>query len=474
MEVLFTASGSSASSLKGPWSSVLYVDQVYGNDVTAQRGNDNRPFATIQAAINAMLTSDTVWIAPQAFTLTAALTVPATVVTGSIRGMPAPSSGLSVSTSLRRFGANVFDFGANLGISNFLLHGLNINGNIVADGSAYAAGTYFTNGLLIDSCTYGTGLTVIAKYVKNYEMRNCSGPQAAAGFTHTTCGTVKYTGCLFGGFSSGTNVVATFDGTDPLAPPGATPGEFFIVDRTSFGTDAGSTGVTVGGQTRLIVDQTSTISGLRASAAVPLSVIGAKVPSVVCTGYINSGNSGVIDFASAGQELPDTATALVFDFRGARLYGEKYSGVSGSVAGPTTVKFKVGGAAANFQTVKFDSSTALPGVTFSADVKIHLTMRGADAPQPIYQTPGADGDIVPPMLTGTVNIAAGGTVAKVWAADLGYTGLVRTGAAPDTAFVTSIAPLADAVIPTKAVTGLTFTSVAAGGNTAANWQAIWK
>jgi hypothetical protein len=222
--------------------------------------------------------------------------------------------------------------------------------------------------------------------------------------------------------------------------------------------------MTMAAQAQIFVDQTSTIGGLKGSS---LSVSGATVPAVVCDGYIAAANSGVIDFASAGAELPDTATALTFNFKGTRFYAN--NGTTNN--GPSTAEFKVGGAAGNFQTVVLDAIVATPICTFTADAKIHLTMRGAVVPQAVYTTPGADGDIIPPPLSGVIDISAGGALAKTWA-QLGYAGLIRTGIAPVTCLVTSAVQVADAVVPVagKIVTGFTITSTGVAGNVA-NWEA---
>jgi len=144
-------------------------------------------------------------------------------------------------------------------------------------------------------------------------------------------------------------------------------------------------------------------------------------------------------------------------------------------ASTPTFRAKVGGVGpANFQTVRLDAVVSVPGITVTADAKIRITARGADFPQAVYTTPGADGDIIPPYLEGTVDLAAGGTVAHTWAGDLGYVGLVRTGVAPDVALLTSIAQGADAVVSVKAATGFTTIANAVGGNTAANWRVDWK
>jgi len=120
-----TASDVGASA-PGPWTSVLYVDQVRGNNTTAQRGNENLPFATIQAALNAMQTDDTVMLAPQLFTITATLTVPATVVRGAVWGVGATGDFSNPSTSgpltkLFSSTTDIWNFGANVGLTQWVM-----------------------------------------------------------------------------------------------------------------------------------------------------------------------------------------------------------------------------------------------------------------------------------------------------------------------------------------------------------------
>lgn len=462
----------SASSGLGPWSNELYVDNVRGNDVTGQRGNMNLPFATIQAALNAMLTDDVIYVAEQVFVLSAPLTVPASVIKGTVYGSMQgignagnPSAVATGRAVLSPIGAGVltsyWNLGANLGLNawniGFFYMGFSPGhsfsptvADILADGSAYAAGTFLTNGLTLDHAKFfdAAPAAVSLKYVGTFDFETCD---MAFPISIVSCGNGRTRR------TNGTTINITNDASDSLDPGN---GGISLRWNSNF-----SGLVTMTAQAQVRVDQTSSVGGFKGSA---LSVNGARVPALQCSGYIGNQNTAVLDFASAGAELPDTATVLAWNLAGARLYQASNTDVA---VGPTTVQFKVGGAAGNFQTVKLDSSTALPGVTFTADAKIHLTMRGAVAPQAVYATPGADGDIIPPAINGTIDISAGGAVAKTWA-QLGYTPLVRTGVAPTTCLVSSGAALADAFVPNagKAVTGFTITSIAAAGNVA-NWEA---
>jgi len=459
------------SSGQGPWNSVLYVDNVRGSDATGQRGNANRPFATIQAAINAMSQFDTVELAPQAFPITATLTVPASVINGACVGATGFAntlvsfSGAIGATQISSTTVALWNLGANLGLSSWTIANMDLfasAGNVVnADGSSYAQNTYVSGGIHLINCILSSGVGGIStKYARIFEMRG--GSIAGATISHVSGQTVTYQSVYGRGSSGSPSFLASYDGTDPLAT--TTAQTVSIVQGSVIGGVGSSSFITLSGQCSLVVDQTSMIGGLKGSG---LAVSGAKVPSVLCDGYIANANTGVVDFASAGSELPDTATALTFNLKGTRFYANNGANSNG----PTTIKFKVGGAAGNFQTVVMDSTTTVPGCTITADAKIHLTGRGASWPQSTPTTPGADGDIIPPMLTGTIDLSGGGG-AKTWV-QLGYAGLIRTGAAPDTAFAEENAQGGDIAITTKATTGLTF-AVTGAAQTAANWLAIWK
>jgi len=458
---------------RGPWSSVLYVDIVRGNDTTGTRGNENLPFATIQAALNAMLTFDVVELAPQIFQITTPLLIPASVVDCTIVGsMPtgytpfASFSGSVGGTLILSLAGDVFDLGTNLGLASFSAGNFamfSVAAAISANGSAYAKDAFLASGLTLSNCNI-VGGTITTKYVGSFFAVGCTITGSA--ISHTSGGAVMYRNCYGTGLANSPSLLAAYDATDALAT--TTKQTVALTQGTIIGGVGAPAFVTLSGQCSLVVDQSSMIGGLKGSS---LSVNGAKAPSILCSGYIGAANTGVVDFSSAGAELPDTATVLTWNFKGTRLYGN--NGTNNN--GPSIVRFKVGGAAGSFQTVVLDASVATPLVTFTADAKIHLTMRGADVPQPVYTTPGADGDIVPPMLTGTIDISAGGAVAKTWV-QLGYAGLIRTGAAPDTAFITSSGATADAFIGPagKTTTGLTISSTISAGNTAANWMAVWK
>lgn len=377
----------------GPWSSVLYVDNVRGNDATGTRGDDNLPFATIQAALNAMHQFDTVELAPQLFSLTVTLTVPATVVNGTCVGAPtsyAPFlsfSGSTGGTAISSFTVALWTFGANLGLSGFVLANMALFSTstvISADGSAYAKDAFFANGLYVVGCNIALG-QINTKYAGTYRAIRCV--VVGSAITHVNGRVADYWDC----YCPNPSLLASYDATDPLAATNAQT--LSILDGSVVGGADNNACVTLTGQCHLVIDQTATIGGLKGAS---LSVSGAKAPSILCSGFVMGSNSSVLDFASAGAELPDTATVLTWNFKGTRFYGNNGLNTNG----PTAIRFKVVGATpTNFQTVVLDSSMTTPGCTLTADTKIHLTGRGALWPTSTLTTPGTDGDIVPPPFT---------------------------------------------------------------------------
>ena len=464
------------SSGQGPWSSVLYVDQVRGSDTTGQRGNANRPFATIQAAINAAQVNDAVECAQQSFLLTAPLTRPAALTSFSILGTktgqtPNVAGGSGTVLQQTTAGQAVIDLSTNLGLNKCAIYNLTLrtaasgDNAILADGSVagYAPNAYLTGGLIVRDAFVAQGQWTL----KN--VFNCRLEKVEFYFslllTFNTCAIIVMESVL----APFVAVALTFDADSVGAP--TTQSGLSVGACSKVGGGAVAAFCTMSKQAMLIVDETSQIGGIKGNGLAPNA--GATMfPKLVCGGAVGGGNSGVIDFASAGAELPDTATVLTWNLMGARLWCGPWGNFT-TQSSIVTSKFKVAGAAANFQTVKLDLTAAFPGCTFTADAAIHMTARGSDFPQAVYTTPGATGDIIPPILTGTISLAAGGTVVQTWVG-LGYAGLVRVGAAPDYAAINSIVQGADAVISAVSTTGFTTIATAQAGNTGARWKAQWK
>jgi len=445
----------------GPWATVLYVDPTRGNDATGTRGDGNRPFATPQAAVNQMQTGDQVEVMAVRITLAAPITIPATVVSGSIvseaRNMASNGfvNGQGPQTLLRNPAGSVFDFGANLGLSTFVIAGCSINGvgatSVVADFSAYTLGQ---NPVLdFVDCQIGGGAGVSSKYALGINFYKCTS------ILDSTFQGVSFLTFFDTYTSTAANFTYIYDVSDPKTPISPTASL-----NCGWGTVLGT--VTLSAQASLLVDSTSSVWGVKGSA---LTVSGTTRTTIGVAGNVGPGN---IDFASAGRELPDTTNVMTIQFRPGQGAGQVniLSPASG-VAAMTAAAFKVGGAAANSQNVTLEMAST--SAAFTANQGVNLSLGGALLPGASFSTPDASGTIQPTRLSGTVNLAAGGAVAQTWSGTLGITGLVRTTSAPKQVLITSIAQGADAVVTTKATTGFTTTATAQAGNTAASWEAIW-
>ena len=461
MEVVFTANGSLVANLKGPWSSILYVDNVRGNDATAVRGNDNLPFQTIQAALNAAVTGDTVWLASQHFTVAASLTIPSTITYLCIRGSttnPSNSgnSATQPSTTIGPGTLNVFDLtsaSASLRLNLFYVQFVNASAgfySIVADGSVADLHLMRIHINYCINANVNVRRILEIEYVASYGVSPC---------IFNGIGTAQL---LLGSQISGAVTVAYDAATDP-----AIPTILRVTQSSSVGSSNTANIITLTGQASLFVDDTSFVNGIVGSGL--LAPSGGAAPSVSCSGYIGFGN---VDFASAGAQLPDTATGLIFSFIGTRFYGPG-SGATGQPVRPATaLKFKVAGAAVNPQTIDLSSTTTGPGCAITAGAGANITGRGASWPLATYSTPDATGSITPDHLSGLVDASAGGTQAFTWL-QLGY-GMTRIGAGISyPVILTSSAQGADAVVPNagKLATGFSITSTPQAGNTSLNWRA---
>lgn len=382
----------------GP-SNVLWVDGVLGVDATAQRGNQALPFQTIQAAVNAAQTDDTVQLAPQRFLIGASITIPAATIRIAIRGWSVGQFA-NTSTSTASGGTLVscatdhaFNLGTNLGLTKCVFVDLSIRtGNaakaaIFADGSAYASFGFLLIGLFLLNCEISTsGMPLNTKYVVSLVIvASRIGGTVALSIVNSFSITIRSTNSQAMGWTFASDVADPL--TAQLQPA------VHIEDGSVIGSQSIAGTVTIGGQMRIWVDSTSTIGSLKGSG---LTVSAAPVasPGVACCGYMANASVGAIDFRTAGTEIPDTATALVFDFRGSHFYTE--GGAQMRNDGLIAASFKVGGAAANAQSVLFDDVVAYAALVLTVDAQINLTARGARMPNATLSTPAATGTILPP------------------------------------------------------------------------------
>lgn len=450
-----TAAGGDAvwvpSSGQGPWLSVLYVDNVRGSNTTGQRGNTNRPFLTIQAAINAMSTADVVQCAPQLFLLTAPLTVPATVIRGGVVGAT-PLTFRITSTAMPgtnlqlNAGAAIFDLGANLGLTFWEVAQMTLRASgataIKALGTAYAAGTFLTSGLLVRWVNFENSTTTIdAQYAGGVSVVDSFvGLQVnliGCGF----CTFVRTTANV--GNPGGAPITLTWDGADPLSAIG---GQFNVISSSCVGL------VTMGKSANLLIDPTSTGAGVKGNPAASLAVTGGIIPNVSWAGSIGASN---IDFFSAGSELPDTASVLTLHFKGAKGYSSPFSPGNG-VQGLSLARFKIAGAAANAQAVNMDSTILPASATVQANANVNLTGRGGSWPNATLSTPDGTGTILPPspLVIAPVAVAANPQT-------ITYPCRIPAGSVAVSAYVASDNASA---VPTQVITAAGQASFAAGLN----------
>lgn len=430
-------------------SNAVYVD-LAGNNATGQRGNAAFPFLTMAAAIAAALSGDEVIVSPG--TYSGAFT--ANLANLTIRGS-GETAGATVLTAAN--GIDVCTLGAacrSILIDNISIVGATTGRAIVGTG-ATAARAWLSTGLVLQDCAISSaaGNALDLTYAGFVEAVDTF--ISAGGLSFAVCSTVLLSDVT----ASSSTLFTSYDETDALRPT-AGQGVTFLSGSTVGATTIGSPTL-AGGCPKLEVDQNSKIGALTGLGTTALGDNAAAHLSIIVRGQV-----GAVDFQSAAaKQLPDTATALALDFQGAVLNG----------SGASAMMFKVGGAAANAQIVHAEGLLSKIASTFTADVKVSLIMKGAGLFTPTYATPGATGDILPPYLSGVVDIAVGGALAKTWA-NLGHASLVRVTSTNYSAVVTSNIQGADAVVPIadKVATGLTITSSPQPGNTAANVIVTWN
>lgn len=211
------AGGGGAVGIVGPLAAV-YVEPPAplgrGSDVTGQRGDASRPFATLTAAFGAMQSGDTMVLASGIYAPPAG-PIPAALTDGVIR---APSGPTSTIIDAQGTGLVGLDFGgASRGL--WRLEGFRIAQDpgafaLSADGSAAPAGTFFVNGSLVLSNVVITGGDVLAKYVGTFVGAFTVGVSGGL-WRFETCNTVFF---ISGQFLGGESMEIATDNDDPLSP----------------------------------------------------------------------------------------------------------------------------------------------------------------------------------------------------------------------------------------------------------------
>lgn len=88
-----------AGRLPAPWTGILYVSTT-GNDATGTRNDMSRPYLTVQAALNAAQTGDTVWVGPGTFSSGAVSVTWPNTEGLTLRGMGPESTKLTSSSAV--------------------------------------------------------------------------------------------------------------------------------------------------------------------------------------------------------------------------------------------------------------------------------------------------------------------------------------------------------------------------------------
>lgn len=407
-------------------STIAYVTTT-GNDSTGIKGNQALPFLTVQAALNACVTDDTVLIGPGTFTATTAVTIPQAVnrirIKGASSSLATGYPGVTILTSL--INVDPFDISANLdsthnrsgvifedltiasggGTAVFRCDGSNCarNGFMSSIGPVFINVNLFVGSALFKYCLSGPTFQYCRLGVSTINIINCG----ASTFFYTECPNSPNTG------------VFSFDGDDPLSPTVQGIVRFFA---SRFGGSGALSFITLGGQQRILVDSASTIGGLRGSN-LSVATGSALFPGVYCRGTI-AGQSPSVDFASAGAELPNTATAMNFDFRGTSWGGDG--------SGVATATFKVSGAGLP-QAIRMEGSNAtfggapflaipimLNSMSLTAGNGINLVCKGLFIPTMSLITSGT-GTINPGQMV--YNVALGSATQSC---PLGFTSPVST------------------------------------------------
>lgn len=419
----------------GP-SNALWVDGVYGVDATGQRGNQARPFLTIQAALNATQTGDQVIVAPQAFAVAAPLTIPATTTKLSVKGGGSVNVQAQSPTQLTGApGISVWDLGANLGLSQVMFEDLAMTASgagaacVKADGSLYAANQFTPLGVTFSRCGFtaisGGSVCFALKYARIWQLSNCY----LIGTTASTM--VSSSTMIILGGSLATPITIDYDGTDPLRT--TTQNLLTITGGAVFST---FTDIIMSGQSRLRVDAGSSIDSLTGNN---LSVTGAIRPSVLMYGGV-----GVVDFqTTAAKMLPDTtANSITLDFTGATFTG---GSVKMEVTAPATA-----------QAVQMAGARSTTAFTLTANAGINVSAKGQGFRAPTYIT-GGTGTIDPGVLVLAPLALAGNNQA----AALGFTSPVTTYVPDVTIDTLATGP---AAANTFTAVGFNVQTAAGGGN----------
>lgn len=366
----------------GP-SNVLYVD-VAGNDFTAVRGDASKPYATVQAAVAAAQNLDQVRIGPGQFNCDFQnITSPAAALVLSIVG-----SGQDLTALIRTAGSGDFISAPStqklLSISDLSVIDLVAGVNTIAADGLGAGTKYLENGLWLVNVRVRAASTSLALkaafvgalYADSLDLSLNSG----ASFSVNTCRITRFDRVSWGNVFYLKRNVSQPDSPSSLSAT--------HIDRiTNAYTVAGN--VYLGNQPNVEFDANCYLgSGLSVDPFGPfLDVFGFSVPKIRFYGTAVF----AIDFFSGSAGMPDTPTALLLDFSGAKT---------------ASLAVKVSGFTGNRQDVRADGLIC-PTITAADGIDIYD--RFADGAQPTTITAsgplGNDGTYNPARWSGVVTLA---------------------------------------------------------------------
>lgn len=367
------AAGSTGGTIVGP-ESFVYVEPPApngrGNDATGQRGNAGRPFATLDAAIAAALTGDTLSLAPGTYEPPTAQ-LRAALLRLTIQGS-GPQNCVIDAQGLGRPCLDVGGFEREL----YVIKGVRFaqdDGDlcISADGTGAAAGSFFTTGALsFGECVFAGGANLF-KYVGTLVLELVTDVVSALPGNETTiesCASVTVLDCV----SPTRTWYVLLNNDDALAPTSggtAQLGPVRFVGTVALGS------LVLAEQGRVLCDTGSTIGAVSDS--------GLSIP-VINPAWLPSPQSFAGTLASLDLAFPDAQNLV--DLNGALCLGNV--AVTGSVGATNTTRVAARG-------------TVFQG-TVTAGEAVLADLRGASfsgGPLGNIITTGSNGAVLPPPVT---------------------------------------------------------------------------
>ncbi len=314
LALLIAAGAVGGGAAVGP-ANVVWLS-LNGDDATGTRGDARYPFATMQAAVDAMLDFDQLRIGPGTFE-TYSGPFPAILQVFSIVG-----SGIGATLLLAPVGVDGLDFGGNLTRVRAELSGFTVSADVggkkalTADGTGQGSTQYFTEGLILDGVSVASGDVEVT--YGDVVVHRRSSFSAFSNMLYTSCSSLKFEGVSA---DSGNSIGIDFD-CDDLASSGlAVPATFDGGCSVSLIRLLRQGGIDAAPGCKA---ETLTAFGLSESVA------GAQVSRIIYRGFVTSvrlGNTTTGVF----QCLPDSTSQVLVDFDGAIVGG---AGFEVSVALP--------------------------------------------------------------------------------------------------------------------------------------------